>query len=42
VFLARRGYHVQVFERRPDMRTAGYKGGRKHQPGDERERVESR
>ncbi|MFM7399624.1 MAG: FAD-dependent oxidoreductase [Bacteroidota bacterium] len=28
VFLARRGYHVQVFERRPDMRTAGYKGGR--------------
>jgi kynurenine 3-monooxygenase len=28
VFLARRGYQVQVFERRPDMRAAGYKGGR--------------
>lgn len=28
VFLARRGYNVQVFERRPDMRDAGYTGGR--------------
>lgn len=28
VFLARRGYHVDVFERRPDMRAAGYAGGR--------------
>lgn len=28
VFMARRGYSVQVYERRPDMRTAGYKGGR--------------
>lgn len=28
VFLARRGYQVKVFERRPDMRAAGYKGGR--------------
>ncbi len=28
VFLARRGYRVQVFERRPDMRAAGYTGGR--------------
>lgn len=28
VFLARRGYQVQVFERRPDMRKAGYAGGR--------------
>lgn len=28
VFLARRGYNVQVFERRPDMRAAGYTGGR--------------
>ncbi|MDX2135821.1 MAG: NAD(P)/FAD-dependent oxidoreductase [Saprospiraceae bacterium] len=28
VFLARRGYRVQVFERRPDMRSAGYRGGR--------------
>lgn len=28
VFLARRGYRVQVFERRPDMRAAGYAGGR--------------
>ena len=28
VFLARRGYSVKVFERRSDMRTAGYKGGR--------------
>ena len=28
VFLARRGYTVQVFERRPDMRAAGYTGGR--------------
>ena len=28
VFLARRGYQVKVYERRPDMRSAGYKGGR--------------
>jgi kynurenine 3-monooxygenase len=28
VFMARRGYHVQVYERRPDMRAAGYRGGR--------------
>jgi kynurenine 3-monooxygenase len=28
VFLARRGYRVDVFERRADMRAAGYKGGR--------------
>lgn len=28
VFLARRGYQVKVFERRPDMRQAGYVGGR--------------
>jgi len=28
VFLARRGYHVDVFERRHDMRAAGYLGGR--------------
>jgi kynurenine 3-monooxygenase len=28
VFLARRGYAVKVFERRSDMRSAGYKGGR--------------
>lgn len=28
VFLARRGYSVKVFERRSDMRTAGYRGGR--------------
>jgi kynurenine 3-monooxygenase len=28
VFLARRGYRVEVYERRPDMRTAGYSGGR--------------
>lgn len=28
VFLARRGYHVDVYERRPDMRAAGYAGGR--------------
>ena len=28
VFLARRGYQVKVFERRPDMRAAGYSGGR--------------
>lgn len=28
VFLARRGYQVKVFERRPDMRKAGYLGGR--------------
>jgi kynurenine 3-monooxygenase len=28
VFLARRGYNVKVFERRPDMRAAGYRGGR--------------
>lgn len=28
VFLARRGYQVKVFERRPDMREAGYVGGR--------------
>jgi kynurenine 3-monooxygenase len=26
--LGRRGYHVRVFERRPDMRVAGYTGGR--------------
>ena len=28
VFLARRGYQVKVFERRADMRQAGYTGGR--------------
>lgn len=28
VFLARRGYNVKVFERRPDMRAQGYQGGR--------------
>lgn len=28
VFLARRGYQVKVFERRADMRAAGYTGGR--------------
>jgi len=28
VFLARRGYQVKVYERRPDMRAAGYRGGR--------------
>lgn len=28
VFLARRGYAVKVFERRTDMRAAGYQGGR--------------
>ncbi|MFN7325457.1 MAG: FAD-dependent oxidoreductase [Chitinophagales bacterium] len=28
VFLARRGYQVKVFERRPDMRSKGYLGGR--------------
>jgi kynurenine 3-monooxygenase len=28
VFMARRGYQVRVFERRPDMRSAGYRGGR--------------
>ncbi|MFZ4633358.1 MAG: FAD-dependent oxidoreductase [Saprospiraceae bacterium] len=28
VFLARRGYRVKVFERRADMRSAGYRGGR--------------
>ena len=28
VFLAQRGYAVKVFERRPDMRAAGYQGGR--------------
>ncbi|MBC7775217.1 MAG: FAD-dependent monooxygenase [Phycisphaerae bacterium] len=28
VFLARRGYSVKVFERRSDMRTAGYIGGK--------------
>ena len=28
VFMARRGYSVQVYERRPDMRAAGYRGGR--------------
>ena len=28
VFLARRGYRVDVYERRPDMRSAGYSGGR--------------
>ncbi|MEQ1743855.1 MAG: NAD(P)/FAD-dependent oxidoreductase [Saprospiraceae bacterium] len=28
VFLARRGYRVDVYERRPDMRAAGYSGGR--------------
>ncbi|MFN4081229.1 MAG: FAD-dependent oxidoreductase [Saprospiraceae bacterium] len=28
VFLARRGYQVKVFERRPDMRAKGYAGGR--------------
>lgn len=28
IFLARRGHEVHVFERRPDMREAGYAGGR--------------
>jgi kynurenine 3-monooxygenase len=28
VFLARRGYKVAVFERRPDMRSGNYEGGR--------------
>ena len=28
VFLAKRGYNVKVFERRPDMRAKGYLGGR--------------
>lgn len=28
VFLARRGYQVKVFERRPDMRAVGYRGGK--------------
>lgn len=28
IFLARRGFKVEVFERRPDMRKAGYLGGR--------------
>jgi kynurenine 3-monooxygenase len=28
VLMARRGYQVEVYERRPDMRKAGYKGGR--------------
>ena len=28
VFLARRGYRVDVYERRPDMRALGYLGGR--------------
>lgn len=28
VFLARRGYNVKVFERRSDMRAAGYTGGK--------------
>ena len=28
VFLARRGYQVEVYERRPDMRAKGYIGGR--------------
>jgi kynurenine 3-monooxygenase len=28
VFLARRGYQVEVYERRPDMRGKGYLGGR--------------
>ncbi|MBK7936121.1 MAG: FAD-dependent monooxygenase [Lewinellaceae bacterium] len=28
VFLARHGYDVEVYERRSDMRTAGYSGGR--------------
>ena len=28
VFLARRGYTVKVFERRSDMRAAGYSGGK--------------
>jgi kynurenine 3-monooxygenase len=28
IFLARRGYQVDVYERRPDMRAAGYQGGR--------------
>lgn len=28
VFLARRGYQVDVYERRSDLRTAGYTGGR--------------
>ncbi len=28
VFMARKGYRVQVYERRPDMRARGYAGGR--------------
>ncbi len=28
IFLARRGYRVEVYERRPDMRKVGYSGGR--------------
>jgi kynurenine 3-monooxygenase len=28
IFLAKRGYKIRVFERRPDMRGAGYLGGR--------------
>ena len=28
IFLGRRGYQVRVYERRPDMRKAGYTGGR--------------
>ncbi|MEK0421946.1 MAG: hypothetical protein RLZZ161_1797, partial [Bacteroidota bacterium] len=28
VFLARKGYEVHVFERRPDMRQGSYQGGR--------------
>lgn len=28
IFMARRGYEVKVFERRPDMRAKGYLGGR--------------
>ncbi|MCS6930271.1 MAG: FAD-dependent monooxygenase [Saprospiraceae bacterium] len=28
IFLARRGYQVEVYERRPDMRRVGYTGGR--------------
>jgi kynurenine 3-monooxygenase len=28
IFLAKKGYQVQIFERRPDMRAKGYLGGR--------------
>lgn len=28
ILMARRGYEVEVFERRPDMRASGYSGGR--------------